>query len=155
VTVTRGDLLHLFRQALKSDNGSVRIRLADEDEAIRLRRRCYKMRDRLRQEQQRRRTTPLMAYDAKGNPIGLLAVVGGGRTTWELEAVYDCLRFRVIGRDLVIQRFDVRVRDEHPAHTGALPEARELGLDEIDALPPWPLRSARDRRGRFVDRQTW
>jgi hypothetical protein len=153
----RGDVLHLFRQALNSDSGGIRMRFATEGEALRTRKACYNYRDALRAKAARKRpdprrqlgNTPL--YDMNGNLVAIADVM---HSRGKAETEFDCLQFRVVGREFVILRIAERVLKE-AHHTGALPVAQEMSRNDIGALPPWPLRSARADRGRFTGRQVW
>jgi hypothetical protein len=152
--ITQGDLLQFFRRALDSDSGHIQRRCVDEDEAIRLRKRCYKERDRHRNVQKRRLNQPILAYDAQGNQIGLLATIHDGRPLYEMETPFNCLRFRVVGRDLIVERVADVMLNVTPV-SGALSDARELRRDEIDDLPPYPLRGLRNHHGEFTNKGTW
>jgi hypothetical protein len=60
------------------------------------------------------------------------------------------LQFRIIEGDVVIKRVAERLLDQPSANTLSLPEAYQMDWDEVRALPPWPLTSARNRLGWFV-----
>jgi len=147
------DVLVLFNQALMSPNGAIRISFGDEEAARQFRRKLYKARDKIRDEKARaqgRRVMhgPVPTYDINGNPIGITDVFypDVGR----ISTPYDCLQFRIIEGDVVIQRVAERVLEEPSANIPPIPEAYEMDRDEVRALPPWPLRSARNRLGWFV-----
>jgi hypothetical protein len=151
---TKGDVLHLFRQALNSELGHISVCLSDEREVLALQKRCHTVRDRERGAALRkfphpmdRRNTPV--YDVQSRPIGYMRLRGDLKP----ETPYDCLSTKVRGNVLII----FRTRDwvEPPARSGMLPEAKELTREEILSLPPWPLRSERDRQGRIRSGGMW
>ena len=134
---SRGDVLHLFRQALNSDTGGIRLRCATEDEAYQLRKRCYHVRDFEREEARLKLPDPRLGdhvpiFDIKGNFVGVTEFMRWRR---KVETEFDCLMFRVIDRDLIVLRIAERVC-EPPARTGALPAAQEMSRSDIEALPP-------------------
>jgi hypothetical protein len=136
-------LLTLFKQALMSPTGAIRMPFGDVEEAIRLRRKLYKSREKVRDEerrkQPRRSLGPVLTYDACGKPIGVTDVFLP--KVPEMSTPYDCLQFRIVDGDLVIRRAPERVLDEASANAPPLPEAYDMASSEVKALPKWPFSS--------------
>ena len=145
----RDSLLSLFSQALMSPNGAIRMRIGDQEEAIRFRRKLYKFREKVRDEERRklprRSLGPVLTYDACGNPIGVTDVFLPKMP--EISTPYDCLQFRIVD-DLVIRRVPERVLDEPSTAASSLPEAYDMDRGEVNALPKWPF-SSRSWNGQF------
>ena len=157
MAVSRREIRRLFRQAMQSDSGAISVPFATADEALRFRKACYNFREALRTKERRKRPSrepgQVLTYDIKGNVVGLTEAL---RLRDKVETEFDCLQFRVIGRELIIRMIAERVLDEErPVHPGVLSGVREMSSSDIEALPPWPLRQIRADKGRFTDRQVW
>jgi hypothetical protein len=151
MAISRNEIRRVFRQALQTESAGIRLRFDSEDEALRFRKACYNYIAAVRKEKERSLPDPRLQlgntplYDIKGNLVAIADVM---RLPDKAETEFDCLHFRINGCDLIIQALVQRVLDgERPVYRGVLPAVQEVSRSEIEALPPWPLRSP--RRGRL------
>jgi len=113
MAISRKEIRRLFRQAIQCVSGAISVSFVTADEALRFRKACYNFREALRAEEGRKRPVRELGhvptYDIKGNILGLTEFM---RLRDKVETEFDCLQFRVVGRELIIRRIAERVLDE-------------------------------------------